>query len=86
MKKNILIAILCIACICSVSWNYTRTAGAKTPPEPIVIETDQYNVGDEMIDQFRDGNVAGTFLVIPPDPGGPNAGNHTIVLTYNGEE
>jgi len=84
MKKNILIAILSIACICSLSWNYTQAA--KAMPEPLVIETDQYTVGAEIIDQFRDGNTAGTFEVIPPDPNGPNWGNHAIILTYNGEE
>jgi hypothetical protein len=83
MKKNILIAILSIACIGSLSWNYTRAARAM--PAPLVIETDQYTVGAEIIDQFRDGNTAGTFEVIPPDPGGPNTGNHTIVLTYEEE-
>ena len=83
MKKNILIAILSIACICSVSWNYTRAA--KAMPAPLVIETDDINVGAEMINQTRFGNMAGTFEVIPNDPTQINAAT-TIILTYNAEE
>ena len=39
MKKNILIAILSIAFVCSLSWNYTQAAMAKVMPDPLVIVT-----------------------------------------------
>jgi hypothetical protein len=83
MKKNILIAILSIACICSLSWNYTQAA--KAMPAPIIIETDDINVGADMINQTRFGNMAGTFEVIPNDPTQASAST-TIILTYNAEE
>lgn len=80
MKKNILIAILSIACICSLSWNYTRAAKAM-PPEPFTIETDDVNVGAAIINQTRFGYFTGTFEVIPPDPEQASA-TTTIILTY----
>lgn len=85
MKKNILIAILSIACICSLSWNYTHATKAKAMPDPLIIETDDINVGADMINQTRFGNMAGTFEVIPNDPTQVNAAT-TIILTYNVEE
>jgi hypothetical protein len=82
MKKNILIAILSIACICSLSWNYTQAAMAKVMPDPLVIVTDPENVGAVLVNQSRYDRFTGTFEVIPPDPISINAQTHTIVLTY----
>jgi hypothetical protein len=83
MKKNILIAILCVTCAGLLFWNLTQKV--KALPAPIVIETDEYNVGDVMIGQFREDRTAGTFEIIPPDPESPNTLTHTIVLTYPNE-
>lgn len=82
MKKNILIAILSIACICSISWNYTQAAMAKVMPDPLVIVTDPEHVGAEIVNQSRFDRLAGTFEVILPDPTTATAQTHTIVLTY----
>ena len=91
MKKNILIAILSIACVCLFTWNFTRTAAArpafqvKVMPGPFTVETDDVNVGAAIINQTRFGYYTGTFEVIPPDPMQINAAT-TIILTYNAEE
>lgn len=93
MKKNVLIAILSIACICSLTWNFTHSAAAAPAinikvmpePEPFTVETDDVNVGAAIINQTRFGHFTGTFEVIPPDPTQVNAAT-TIILTYYGEE
>jgi hypothetical protein len=84
MKKNILIAILSLALIGAVSWNYTQAAKAKTMPGPFTVETDDVNVGAAIMNQTRFGYLTGTFEVIP-DPYSASSAT-TIILTYNAEE